>query len=287
MNRFVSIICFLLIYSGFVSAKRVRVYCFYDQENKAVYEDQNVKATIVSDKGTMKFAVYNKTNQVLYLDKANSFVYTNGQPKTLFTNAAYTTGKTSEQGGSVNLGAVANAVGIGGTIGSALGGVNVGGSSGHLNTTTVFEQRIVAIAPQSAIVLHEWNPIACLNNNVFRWKMTGIAAFIDPNTGKKQSVKLGDAKTYDANSTPLSMRGVISYADNEQFQSPVSASVQLYVSDIIVDTPKSENSKIGIQQRLSSSSYFDFISENAMKKAFWIVGGSVVAVEAVLLLLLL
>ena len=73
---------------------------------------------------------------------------------TVQTNTKSTTvGNTS--GSSVNLGAVANAVGIGGVLGTALSGVNVGGSNStsttNTNTTYTIDQPKISIPPHGKI----------------------------------------------------------------------------------------------------------------------------------------
>lgn len=256
-----------------VYAKRVSVYCLFDTENKSLFEDDNVKVMIVMDSGKAKFAVYNKTSQVLFIDKANSFAYTNGQPQTLFTNAAYTTGKTTGKGASVNMGSVANAMGIGGAAGTLLGGVNVGGGSSVTNSTTVFEQRIIAIAPQSINVLYEWVPTQSFNEQLMvsgeyagHWELKAgkLGNFYNQMSGEKEKFRSGMIKHYEsAFQSPLAMKGVVSYSASEKFENPTLANVECYVSDVYVDTHKSykkkEKSEINVQQYLTRP-YFAFRS---------------------------
>lgn len=50
----------------------------------------------------------------------------------------------------MNLGSVANALGIGGTVGQLAGGVNVGGGSTNGGSTTTYAQRIISIPPKAS-----------------------------------------------------------------------------------------------------------------------------------------
>ncbi|MBQ9204936.1 MAG: hypothetical protein IJ155_11945 [Prevotella sp.] len=256
-----------------VYAKRVSVYCLFDTESKSLYEDDNVKVMIIMDSGKAKFAVYNKTQQVLFVDKANSFAYTNGQPQTLFTNAAYTTGKSTGKGASVNLGSVANAMGIGGAAGSLLGGVNVGGGSSVMNTTTVFEQRVMAVAPQSVSVLYEWVPTENFNEQLMvagryagHWELKAgeLGKFVNQLSGEKEKFRSGMVKHYETSfQSPLAMKGVVSYSTSDKFENPTLVNVESYISDVYVDTYKSykkkEKSEINVQQYLTRP-YFAFRS---------------------------
>lgn len=100
--------------------------------------------------------VWNKTDRVIYIDKGSSFVYVNNKAQSLFSNSSYSSGSGSLGGASVNLGGVASALGIGGAAGSILGGVSVGGGRSSQSSTTVYEQRVMAIAPKAAYELHKW-----------------------------------------------------------------------------------------------------------------------------------
>lgn len=277
-------------------AKSVGVYCLFDTESKNLYEDDSVKVMILMDAGKAKFVVYNKTSQVLFLDKANSFAYTNGQPQTLFTNAAYTTGKNTGSGASVNLGSVAGAIGIGGAVGSLLGGVNVGGGNSVTNTTTVYEQRVIAVAPQSLTVLYEWTPTDNLNKQIlepsFFNLLSPLGKFHNQMSGEKEKFRQGMTKHYTSSfQSPLALKGIVSYSSSERFENAKLANVECYVSDVFIDTYKSlkkkEKSKIDIQQQLANRSYFAFRSGGNIGAFFGILAGTYAVIGGIVYIALL
>lgn len=229
--------CILCIMSA--NAGKYGMYMFFSpiENSEVVYEDENVKATICQIDTKMAFVIFNKTSNIVYVDKANSFQYTNGEPKVLFNNEAYSSGNSSSSGASVNLGAVAGAFGLGGGIGSALRGVSVGGGSGTTSTTTIYEQRVLAIAPQSAVTLCEWGKSGMNQNIVKCSNPSKCARFIDEYGNKTKSHK-GLAVHYSAQRTPLIMRGVFNYSLSEKFDETHQVSVGMYVSDIIIDDKK-------------------------------------------------
>lgn len=115
-------------------------------------------AYTISEKGGLTAVVYNRTSDIMIIDQTKSFfVNSDGKSVSYYDPTVRTTSKTdlssSTSGASVNLGAVAGAFGIGGTLGTLASGVNVGGSgtSGQsiTNTTYIADQPQVSLAPNS------------------------------------------------------------------------------------------------------------------------------------------
>ncbi|MGM9842711.1 MAG: hypothetical protein ACI30S_00655 [Muribaculaceae bacterium] len=107
--------------------------------------------------GKLTVCVKNNTSEIMVIDQTMSFfVDTDGKSKSYFDPTVRSSSTTdlssSTEGASVNLGAVAGALGIGGSIGSLMGGINVGGSGttgiSTTNTTYIADQPRVNIAPR-------------------------------------------------------------------------------------------------------------------------------------------
>lgn len=101
----------------------------------------------------IQFKIKNKSTRTIYLDLGNTFYTMLGQPVCYYVPTSTTTSSSSSSGGSVNLGAVAGAAGIGGTLGTLAGGVNVGGGTTSGTSSTTFSQRVIAIPPMSTKAL--------------------------------------------------------------------------------------------------------------------------------------
>ena len=97
--------------------------------------------------------VRNKTNRTLYIDLGNSFFISMGQATCYYVPSSTTTTHGASSGGSVNLGAVTGALGIGGVAGSLANGINVGGGSTNSTTSTTYSQRVIAVPPMSSVNL--------------------------------------------------------------------------------------------------------------------------------------
>ena len=102
--------------------------------------------------------IRNKTERVLYIDKGNCFkVYNDGYSFCYFDASMQTTvNNGGGSGGSVNIGSLAGALGIGGTIGQIASGVNVGGGTSSSVSTTYASQRFIAIPPHGNKYLTEY-----------------------------------------------------------------------------------------------------------------------------------
>ena len=115
-------------------------------------------AYTISQTGDLHAIVYNRTSDIMIIDQTKSFfVNSDGKSTSYYDPTVRTTSATDmssvTKGGSVNLGAVAGAIGIGGTLGQIANGINLGGSgtSGQAitNSTYISDQPKVSLAPNS------------------------------------------------------------------------------------------------------------------------------------------
>lgn len=232
-----------------VSAKRVGVYCFFSDTKTNLYEDETIKVYASYKDNQLDVTLQNKTGQIVFIDKANSFIYMNGIPTSLFTNSIHTTGITESKGSSVNLGSIAGAFGVRGAIGTALSGVNVGGGTSIQNTTTTYEQRIIALAPLASGTLYSIKAELrdSLKKDIINTGKESAGMFlqggkdgyfIDKVTGKKDKFDIGDICHYQQESTPFEAKCSITYSTNEQFTDSKLITVSHYTSDIVIDNFK-------------------------------------------------
>ena len=174
------------------------------------------------DGGHPCWIVANKSDRTLYIDKGNSFSYKNNTPTCLFSNASYTSGKEKNSGVGINLGSVANAVGIGGIAGTLMNGMNVGGGRTTQNSTTIQEQRVLALAPKAVYKLCDWT----------------IDASDFAQIGFRPR-KIGRTWHFENTNTPYSVRGVLRYSQTEDFAETQDITVSNYVNDIVLDKRQS------------------------------------------------
>lgn len=112
----------------------------------------------IHDDGYVDVFVCNRTDEIMIIDQTMSFLNANGTSLCYYdptvTTTTNTVSSSHSSGASVNLGAVAGALGIGGIAGTLMSGINVGGGNtvGESETlSTVFkDQPRIALAPRGA-----------------------------------------------------------------------------------------------------------------------------------------
>lgn len=230
------------------AAKSVGVYCFFSDTKTNIYEDDNVQLVGTYAEGKIHIGVINKSSKIIYIDKANSFIYINGTPISLFTNAVHTTGTTNSKGHSVNLGGIARGLGVGGSLATGLSAINVGGGSSVQNTTTIYEQRILAVAPLATEILYSIGDLrhqfdkdivyAGEKPSFNNFSAGRHGMFVDQKTGKRTIFKIGDIRHYQQQESPLEAKAAITYSTNEQFNDSKLITISHYISDIVIDNKK-------------------------------------------------
>lgn len=189
----------------------------------------------------IQFKIKNKSTRTIYLDLGNTFYTMLGQPVCYYVPTSTTTSSSSSSGGSVNLGAVAGAVGIGGTLGTLAGGVNVGGGTTSGTSSTTFSQRVIAIPPMSTKALEPQSMYGLVEKylgqglRVSRYYhlyvyLLGINFSKDDAVGP---MKEGDQYSYLPESSPMNFSFMLSYSLSENCQKEKSMTVHYYLKDLI------------------------------------------------------
>lgn len=184
--------------------------------------------------------IENKSDRTVYVDLGNSFFVRMGKSICYYVPSSTTSTSSSSSGAGVNLGSVANALGIGGTVGQLAGGVNVGGGSTNGGSTTTYAQRIISIPPKanydlSAIYMFgsetAYNMLPGLSyygNNIGAFSTTGLRMYY-----KKDELKPGSCYKYAADSSPINMSAIIAYSFSESCTSERVMSANLYLKDVM------------------------------------------------------
>lgn len=140
------------------------LYCQCEIDKQSKIADKNVELKFSSiinkyytgiashlypQKNSFKVSIKNKSTETIYLDLGKCFLIRGSESIQCYVPSV--TSNTSGQsiGTSVNMGSVANAMGVSGALGTLSQGVNVGGGKSSSSTTTTFAQRIVPVPPMS------------------------------------------------------------------------------------------------------------------------------------------
>ena len=180
--------------------------------------------------------VRNKTSRTLYIDLGNSFFISMGQAICYYVPSSTTTTHGASSGGSVNLGAVTGALGIGGVAGTLANGINVGGGSTNSTTSTTYSQRIIAVPPMSSVNLPPQYFYGKGVRNVtkgLKQAENGSMYVLFPKDSKKGIMHFGDRYSYTADNSPLQFSCVIAYSTEETCLSTKSITSNLYLRELI------------------------------------------------------
>ena len=181
-------------------------------------------------------SVRNKTQRTLYLDLGNSFFISMGQARCYYTPSSTTTTHGASSGGSVNLGAVAGAMGIGGVAGTLANGINAGGGSTNSTTSTTYSQRIIAVPPMSSVNLppqYFYGKGARIVTKGLKQAEYGRMFVLFPKDSKRGIMHFGDRYSYTADNSPLQFSCLIAYSTEETCLSTKSITSNLYLRELI------------------------------------------------------
>ncbi len=238
---------------------------FFADKSSSVYEDQAIRISIEAN----SLYVQNKTDDILYVDKGNSFQSVNGNPVCLYTNASYTEGSSKGQGASVNVGSIANALGVGGGVGRALNGVSVGGGTTNLNSATIYERRVVALPPHAKYEIHSW---------------AGMDQLIVNRLGNGKTIRprrAGRVWNFAPSDSPIQFEAFVAYAQREDFSDVRKASVSNYVSCVRMAKTNAAVASLG-DAALCDKSYFSFAEGFPTGIKLLAIGGAIVMIPTLI-----
>lgn len=184
--------------------------------------------------------VQNKTNKSIYLDLGNSFYIRMGEAVCYYIPSSTTTTHGVSSGGSVNLGAVAGALGIGGVANTLANGINVGGGSTNSTSSTTYSQRVMAIPPRSSVNL---SPQYMYGNEVKMvtegfslvslsyYGLTPCVHFLKESDGGP--LFYGERYDYTEESSPLLLSNMLAYSYDEQCSILKSISSTLFLRTLL------------------------------------------------------
>lgn len=182
----------------------------------------NVMFTTTSGYNTGMFApigeggpnlyIINKTDKILYIDLANCFIGNDS----FYKPSMNITTEGRSVGTSVNMGAVAGALGIGGAPGLLASGINIGGSASNGTATVVEAQRIISIAP------HECEQITFRDQDYIDFLVYGY-----------DDIKKGELKNYTEETSPFSTNFLISYSLDSSFQTYSQVSGSFFLKQVL------------------------------------------------------
>ena len=228
--------------------KANRFFTICQLKDGSIIEDDNIKAeykitqSFIQFSNTLQTTLKNKTNRVLYIDLGNTFIMRGGEATPYYIPSSTSKETGSSKGGSVNLGGIGNALGVGGAAGGILNGVNVGGGTSKSSSTTIYAQRIIAIPPKSEKALEDQMifPVGCgklyhdsiiseeVNLLIGRDSRNIPARLVNSN-----NIKEGESLIRNENNTPIHFSSYITYSLDENCTETFPLKADFFAKQII------------------------------------------------------
>lgn len=231
-----------------VSSKKANLlYCLCKLNPQSKIADKNVELTFKSSRidhkgvkleyiipvfNAVKVSIKNKSTETIYVDLGKSFLIRGSESIQCYVPSA--TSHTSGQsiGTSVNMGAVANAMGVSGALGTLANGVNVGGGKSSSATTTTFAQRVVPVPPMSEKEIGTLHLFPAQSTDIYnlKYKMnqTGIVLYVYLDN----IPFVGDNLQIDNNNL-MNFSALVTYSMDEQQSNPQNLNARFSFSNII------------------------------------------------------
>lgn len=224
-----------ILSSSVLSTEDIEIIFAGDVDNTLVYIYGNsIGETIrykpyYSDMRKYAIIIKNKTSRTIYIDKAACFgASSTGEIKKYFDSQeiTVTSGGNSGSGASINLGSVADALGVGGAVGTLASGINVGGDKGKFSvvTNTYKDDRILVIPPKSSVALSKDSYTKHPSEKGYI--ITGSYEFFDI---PDMSLNRGELKTFTEENSPKSISYMITYSFDKELRNCFMVNFGVYL----------------------------------------------------------
>lgn len=185
--------------------------------------------------------ISNKTNNIIYIDKGNSFKTVNNLSTSYYDSKQIGVSNNSGGGIGLGLGAIAGVMGVGGVVGQLANGVSVGGGQSSGTSTVYTQQRILSIPPHSSAFLSEYR----FEKNV---QISEAENFL-LNDYSGPIINKGECREFDENTAPFTFGYFITYSSSPSFDSFSSISLSLFTKYIIGASLGSNDKNIYLSEK--------------------------------------
>lgn len=187
--------------------------------------------------------IRNKTDKTLFVDLGNTFLIHNEEAECYYIPSSTSSTSGRAGGGSVNLGAIGGAIGIGGAVGTVLSGVNAGGGTSSSTSSTTYAQRVVAIPPMSSKSLS--GMFLFPNSNVYpgiiqtRTSKRGTYPYLSFGKSRIARLKIeeGKTQTYTPEESPIRFSSYLTYSFSENCDMVSHIRSDFYVNRVVCYKP--------------------------------------------------
>ena len=236
-----------MLYKGKISKKPAKfVTAKFGITKESILSNEDVEISICRTisgtfDGEYAIQVKNKSNKNIYIDLGNCFAINPDGDFRAFYNGTVqkSVNEGNVKGGAINLGGVANVLGVGGAIGAIAGGVMLGSGSQNSLTTTYINERLVSIPPLGVSYVSVYNEVVVKRAGLF-----SSAEFEMLNNGedfrislykllKRGIVSKGEIHTFSEDNSPYKRDYIITYSKERNFVTYTKVQFSIFLHQIL------------------------------------------------------
>ena len=233
------------------SSKAKQGYFFFEKESSWIVEDDLIQVSVSIDpncsyddnwlsgcflwnKPCVTVTIENKSFDMLYIDLAQCFLSRNKRAQMFWDNSQKITAVGSNTGASLNMGALADAVGVGGVLGTLADGVTIGSGNSTTTATVTQAERVMRIPPMSEekisipVYSEKLGGKFGVKEKIRSLPWSGVYLYyLNPRIQEKESIK------YSKVDTPLNFIVYITYSEVEDFTKKRSANIMFWADELV------------------------------------------------------
>lgn len=234
---------FLFCIPFFVSAQTAKEgLLYFECENGWEFSDEKVSVNYYLDNyrtidgeyhissPQLYIVIENKSSDFVYLDLGKCFIIRNGNPEPLWANTKTYDTKGKSTSGSVNVGTIANVLGVGGVVGDLANGISIGGGKNNSKTVETSSPRVEPLPPMSKkeirIILPKENCFDKVISDYFRYGFNDSYFYWKTKLLKGESVKI------NKENSPIIFSSLINYSLTESCDSSRSIINNFYANKL-------------------------------------------------------
>ena len=223
----------------FVSAQKMSKHglLYLECDNGWEYSDEKVSVKYYIDNYAdmglsweispeLYIIIENKSSDFIYLDLGKCFIIRNGNPEPLWTDTKTYNTKGKNTNGSVNVGTIANVLGVGGVIGDLANGISIGGGKNNSKTVETSSPRVEPLPPMSKKEIR----IMLAKENCYSDKVSLIC---DQSFNIGINLPKGESIEFKKEDSPFVFSSLINYSLTESCDSSKNIMNNFYANKII------------------------------------------------------
>lgn len=237
----------ILQYNGLIKSAKEKIGGFtsdytykYGITSNSILSSEDIEINIeLNGEGSWYNAPYvinirNKTDEMIYFDLSNCYkLKPDGYYTSYYNSTQMSISEGSNAGGSLGLGAVTNAIGIGGVVGAIANGVSIGKGNESSSSTTYTQNRYLTIPPYGKANLSSHKSAGegkhyhvISNSEIFNIDEKYIWI-------PKKSLRKNETIEYSEETSPYKLQFILFYSKDSQFKTNKRVSFTLYVQQVL------------------------------------------------------